>query len=117
MSFWEFIIKLFNHVFPPLDYVDVFLFIAFMAATIYGLRKISPALSVYNLAFLGMFFSRSIENVLLPSFMRYVLPIFPFFLVLSKLISRDWAKYLVISIFLAMQLILVFFFVNWLGVA
>jgi Gpi18-like mannosyltransferase len=116
-GFWEFVVRIFTIKYLPADYVDLVLFVLLIGVTIYGFKRIRPALSLYTIALLIMVFSRSYGPTLLSGFNRFVLTTFPFFLSLSLLKLNDRLKFLIVAIFWVTQLLMVWNFISWMWVA
>lgn len=99
------------------DWVNLGLFCVSVILSAVGLVKIRPAYSLFNWAMLLVVLMTSFSVNLLAGFMRYMLATFPLFLVLVKL-ELPRAVYLALfALFLAVQLVLVWLFINWIWVA
>jgi len=68
-----------------IDYVDLSLFVVMLALLVIGLFRLDPALSLYNLLTLALFFMRGTPPHLLDSFSRYFLTLFPAFIMVGSL--------------------------------
>jgi len=112
-----FITRLFAGNLTFMDWVDLGLLILFLGLSLAGLPKLSPGLSLYLWASLGLMFMRGTPIHLLDSFSRYMLSLFPAFLVLAHFASVRWFQIILFSVFTLLQLIFVWLFLNWFWVA
>jgi hypothetical protein len=98
------------------DYIDLAALLVILALLVLGLRRLDPALSLYGWLSVALFFMRGTPPHLLDSFSRYLLAVFPAFLMLGRVRSRPlqvslWAVSFVLYIFLLMG------FLDWRWVA
>jgi len=99
-----------------IDYIDLGLLGLMLGVCIYASLRLNPAYSLYNFLSLGLYFMRGTPPHLLDSFSRYLLLLFPAFLVFGTVSNRKLA--LALSIFSFMlQLFLVMGFLDWRWVA
>lgn len=115
-GFFLFLQRLFTTRFIYIDWIDLFLFIIVMGASLIGLRLLDPSFSLYIWLTLSIFFMRGTPPHLLASFSRYFLTLFPIFILFAhlrgKLISR-----LTLAISFSLQLLLAWVFLlgSWVG--
>jgi hypothetical protein len=102
-----------------IDWIDVSLFTIVLAVSVYGLFRLDPALSLYSWLNLGLLMMRGTPPHMLDSFSRYLLVIFPVFLVFGRAGNRltrtvrtvGWA------VSFTLQLLLTWAFLQWRWVA
>jgi len=100
------------------DWVELALFGAFILLTIAGSFRISPGFTLHNIALLAMVLMRgAYPGGLIPGFMRYTLAAFPLFFILAQVLQRPWQRALVTVVFLLLQALFVWAFLNWVWVA
>jgi hypothetical protein len=112
-----FLTRLFAENLTFMDWVDLGLLILFLGLSLAGLPTLSPGLSLYLWASLGLMFMRGTPIHLLDSFSRYMLSLFPAFLVLAHFVRLRWVRIPLFSVFTLLQLIFVWLFLNWFWVA
>ncbi len=113
---WLFLQRLFTTPRVFVDYVDLSALLVVLVLLALGWRRLHPALSLYGWLSVGLFFMRGTPPHLLDSFSRYMLAVFPAFLVLGRVRSRGlriglWAVSFVVQVFLLMG------FLDWRWVA
>ncbi|OGN75692.1 MAG: hypothetical protein A2X25_02680 [Chloroflexi bacterium GWB2_49_20] len=117
---WEgfrlFLVRLFSEPRVFIDYIDLGILLLMLAVCIYGTFRLDPAYSLYNWLNLGLFFMRGSPPHLLDSFSRYLLLLFPAFLVFGALRDRRLALVFGLLSFIV-QLFLVMGFLDWRWVA
>lgn len=111
-----FLERLFNTPRVFVDYVDLGCLLFILALLVAGMRRLDPLLSLYAWANLALFFMRGTPPHLLDSFSRYMLAVFPAFLVLAGLQNRAarlalWTFSFILQVFLLMG------FLDWRWVA
>jgi hypothetical protein len=111
-----FLIRLFTTSRVFVDYVDLTALIFILILLAYGLRRLDPILSIYAWLNLALFFMRGTPPHLLDSFSRYMLAIFPAFLIAAKIPSRAARVTLWLVSFL-LQIFLLMGFLDWRWVA
>jgi hypothetical protein len=115
-GFGLFLDRLFNTSRVFVDYIDLGSLVFILSLLIFGLRRLDPILSLYAWLNLALFFMRGTPPHLLDSFSRYMLAVFPAFLVMAKIPSRAarvtlWGASFLLQIFLLMG------FLDWRWVA
>jgi hypothetical protein len=85
---WLFLERLFTRQLYFIDFVDLAVLTGVLVLLVLGLRRVDPALSLYAWLSLAVFFMRGTPPHLLDSFNRYLLALFPAFLVLAKVRSK-----------------------------
>jgi hypothetical protein len=117
---WEgvrlFLERLFNGPRVFIDFIDLGALLFMLAVCIYATFRLDVAYSLYNWLNLGVFFMRGTPPHLLDSFSRYMLMLFPAFLVLGTLRNHRLALALGLLLFI-LQLFLVMGFLDWRWVA
>jgi hypothetical protein len=117
---WEglrlFLVRLFTEPRVFIDYLDLGVLVLMLAVCMYASFRIDPAYSLYNWLNLGLFFMRGTPPHLLDSFSRYLLLLFPAFLVFGAIRNRRLALAFGILSFIV-QLFLVMGFLDWRWVA
>jgi len=99
-----------------IDWVDLASLLVVLVLLGLGLSRLNPALSLYSWLALALFFMRGTPPHLLDSFNRYLLSLFPIFLVLGRMRSRFLRLGLwVISFGLQIFLLLGFLDWRWVG--
>ncbi|MBV5323242.1 glycosyltransferase family 39 protein, partial [bacterium] len=83
-----FLNRLFNTSRVFVDYIDLGSLAFILILLAYGLRRLDPILSLYAWLNLALFFMRGTPPHLLDSFSRYMLAVFPAFLIMAKIPSR-----------------------------
>ncbi len=71
-----------------IDYLDLIFLVIMLLLLVIGLRHLDPALTLYSFLTLTVLFMRGTPPTLLMSFSRYLLVLFPAFLLLGKMCSR-----------------------------
>ena len=115
-----------------IDYVDLSLFVVMLALLVIGLFRLDPALSLYNILTLALFFMRGTPPHLLDSFSRYFLTLFPAFIMVAQLwllISQPLATIIIgslrnrilrmvlWSVSIGLQIFLLMGFLDWRWIA
>jgi hypothetical protein len=117
---WEgfklFITRLFSQQRVFIDYIDLGLLLIIVGICIYAMFRLDPAYSIYSWLNLSLFFMRGTPPHLLDGFNRFLLMIFPAFLVLGALRNRLLVIILG-SLSFIVQLFLVMGFLDWRWVA
>jgi Dolichyl-phosphate-mannose-protein mannosyltransferase len=116
VGIWFFLGRLFTTPRVFIDYVDLAAVIFILIMLIYGLRRLDPLLSLYAWLSLALFFMRGTPCHLLDSFSRYMLGVFPAFLIMPVIPSRAarlslWMTSFVLQSFLLMG------FLDWRWIA
>ena len=118
---WEGLWRLMQRIFTTNldinDYINLTLFIIFVIIVTIGFRRLPHQYSIYNLAMLTLVLMMGFEKNILPGFMRYMLTIFPIFMVLGKIINKTWLFYVVVALSMSLNLMMTWAFVNWFWVA
>jgi hypothetical protein len=99
-----------------IDYVDLSLLVIMLVLLVVGLFHLDPVLSLYNFLTLSLFFMRGTPPHLLDSFNRYLLALFPAFLVLAKVRSRP-LRLVVWMVSFVLQTFLLLGFLDWRWIA
>jgi hypothetical protein len=113
---WLFLERLFTHRLFFIDFIDLAVLAGVLVLLVLGLRRLDPALSLYAWLSLAVFFMRGSPPHLLDSFNRYLLALFPVFLVLAKIRSRPLRLSLWVVSF-GLQTFLLLGFLDWRWVA
>jgi hypothetical protein len=113
---WLFLQRLFTTPRVFVDYIDLSTLVLVLALLVAGLRKLDPALSLYAWLTLALFFMRGTPPHLLDSFSRYMLSVFPAFLVLGRVRSR-YLRIPLWALSFSLQIFLVMGFLDWRWVA
>lgn len=100
----------------PNDWIDFGALALAVALSLVGLGRLSPDLSVYNWSVLAMLSMRS-HVYLLTGFSRYMMTLFPIYLVLARWGSRRMVQLAIVAAFLTVQGVLAWMFLNWWWVA
>ena len=116
IGIWLFFIRLFSTPRVFIDYVDLAALSVILILLTYGLRRLDPILSLYAWLSLALFFMRGTPPHLLDSFSRYMLAVFPAFLVMAEIPSQVVRVSLWIISFL-LQIFLLMGFLDWRWVA
>ncbi len=98
------------------DYIDLLTLVFIVILLIMGIRKIAPPLSAYAWLTLLLFFMRGSPPHLLDSFSRYMLAVFPAFLVLGQIRSR-LLRIVLWPLSFGLQMFLLMAFLDWRWVA
>jgi hypothetical protein len=99
-----------------IDSIDLGILLLMLVVCIYASLRMDPAYSLYNWLNVGLFFMRGTPPHLLDSFSRYLLLLFPAFLVFGAIKNRKVAMALGVVSFVV-QLFLVMGFLDWRWVA
>jgi hypothetical membrane protein len=98
------------------DWIDLAALAAALVLIGLGLPRLDPALSLYSGLTLALFFKRGTPPHLLDSFSRYLLSLFPIFLLLGRMRARflrlGWW-----TVSLGLQVFLLLGFLDWRWVA
>jgi hypothetical protein len=113
---WLFIQRLMSNRLFFIDFVDLAVLVGVLILLILGLRRVDPALSLYAWLSLTIFFMRGTPPHLLDSFNRYLLTLFPVYLVLAKAHSRSLRVALWMGSF-GLQTLLLIGFLDWRWIA
>ena len=113
---WSFLERLFTHRLFFIDFVDLTVLIFVLILLVLGLRWLEPGLSIYAWLTLALFFMRGTPPHLLDSFNRYLLALFPVFLVLAKIRSRPLRLGIWVVSF-GLQIFLLLGFLDWRWIA
>ena len=117
IGLWDLGQRLLHNRMAITDYIEIGLFILFTIAFLIGIKELPVAFSLYNLAMIAIILMRVYEVSFLPGFMRYMLIIFPIFIVFGKKLQNRWAFYTAIAGSLVINLLMAWSFVNWFWVA
>jgi hypothetical membrane protein len=98
------------------DYIDLGCLAFILVLLMFGLRRLDPILSMYAWLNLALFFMRGTPPHLLDSFSRYMLAVFPAFLIMGGIPNRAarlilWTGSFILQIFLLMG------FLDWRWIA
>ncbi|MCE9645478.1 MAG: glycosyltransferase family 39 protein [Chloroflexi bacterium] len=99
-----------------IDYIDLGSLVFIMGLLIIGLRRLDPILSLYAWLNLALFFMRGTPPHLLDSFSRYMLAVFPAFLVMPQIQNRV-VRLIVWILSFFVQIFLLMGFLDWRWVA
>jgi hypothetical protein len=107
------------------DYLNMVVFFVFVLLMIYGIRKIHPAMVIYSIVTFGLVVWISLgrlstqpqDGQILASLIRYVVTLFPVFLILGKLTRRLDLFIVFMTLFISVQLLLGWLFLQWYWVA
>jgi hypothetical protein len=113
---WLFLERLFTRQLYFIDFVDLAVLAGVLVLLVLALRRIDPALCVYAWLSLALFFMRGSPPHLLDSFNRYLLALFPIFLVLAKVRSRP-LRLTVWVVSFGLQTFLLLGFLDWRWIA
>lgn len=118
---WQGFVQLFARLFQGglaiTDWIDFGLFLLFFAISLVWLNRQRPAFSLYIWATFGLMFMRGYSSHLMAGYMRYLLTLFPVFLLLAAQVKgRFWTASLVAA-FTLLQIFLLWAFLNWFWVA
>ncbi len=116
MGIWLFLGRLFSTSRVFIDYIDLGSLAFILILLIYGLRYLDPILSLYAWLNLALFFMRGTPPHLLDSFSRYMLAVFPAFLIMAKIPSRT-ARVTLWMISFLLQIFLLMGFLDWRWIA
>lgn len=113
---WLFLQRLFNTPRIFVDYIDLGCLAFILVLLIFGLRRLDPILSMYAWLNIALFFMRGTPPHLLDSFSRYMLAVFPAFLIMGGITNRTarlilWTGSFILQIFLLMG------FLDWRWIA
>jgi len=113
---WLFLQRLFNTPRVFVDYIDLGCLAFILVLLMFGLRRLDPILSMYAWLNLALFFMRGTPPHLLDSFSRYMLAVFPAFLIMGGIPNRAarlilWTGSFILQIFLLMG------FLDWRWIA
>ncbi len=98
------------------DFVDLACLLVVAVLLLVGLKRLDPALSLYAWLTLALFFMRGTPPHLLDSFSRYMLAVFPAFLVLGRL-RRPALRAVLWAVSFSLQIFLLLGFLDWRWVA
>jgi len=98
------------------DYVDFSLFLVMLALLGIGLFRLDPALSLYSLLTLALFFMRGTPPHLLDSFSRYFLGLFPAFIIIGGIRNR-FLRLILLMLSIGLQIFLVMGYLDWRWIA
>ncbi len=113
---WLFLERLFTHQLYFIDFVDLAVLAGVLVLLVLALRRLDPALCVYAWLSLALFFMRGSPPHLLDSFNRYLLSLFPVFLVLAKVRSLP-LRLTVWVVSFGLQTFLLLGFLDWRWIA
>jgi hypothetical protein len=112
------LLRIFSARLELVDWIDLGLMLLYLAMGAAALLRLKPAFSLYIWASFGLVLMRGgYSPHLVAGFMRYMLVIFPFFLLFSIWGRRRWVNLAMLPVFLLLQLLLLWLFLNWLWVA
>jgi len=107
-----------------IDYIDLSLLVLMLVLLCVGLFRHDPALSLYSFLNLALFFMRGTPPHLLDSFSRYFLTLFPAFIMLAQLVSKNVGslhdrifRMVLLSVSIGLQVFLVMGFLDWRWIA
>jgi hypothetical protein len=107
-----FVERLFSAHLILIDYLDLIFLVFMLVLLVIGLRRLAPALTLYSFLTMAVLFMRGTPPTLLMSFSRYLLVLFPAFLILGKMRSRPLRLGLWMLSF-TMQTVMLFGFLQW----
>jgi hypothetical protein len=113
---WLFLERLFCTQRVFIDWVDLSLFVLILGICLVGLFRLDPALSLYNWLNLALFLMRGSPPHLLDSFSRYLLSLFPAFLIIGGM-KNHFARALLWIVWFGLQLFLAMAFLDWRWIA
>lgn len=113
---WLFFGRLFNTPRVFVDYIDLGCLAFILVLLVAGLRRLDPLLSLYAWLTLALFFMRGTPPHLLDSFSRYMLALFPAFLVMGGISNRA-ARLVLWTASFSLQIFLLMGFLDWRWVA
>jgi hypothetical protein len=117
---WEgfrlFLGRLFTRQKVFIDYIDLGTLLLMLIVCTYAVFRLDPAYSIYNWLNISLFFMRGTPPHLLDSFSRYLLLLFPAFLIFGAIHNRRLAIFFG-SLSFIIQLFLVMSFLDWRWVA
>jgi hypothetical protein len=117
---WEgfrlFLGRLFSRQRVFIDYIDLGTLLLMLIVCTYAIFRLDPAYSIYNWLSISLFFMRGTPPHLLDSFSRYLLLLFPAFLIFGAIQNRRLAIFFG-SLSFIIQLFLVMGFLDWRWVA
>lgn len=99
------------------DYIDMTLFIIFIIVVVMGFKLLPIQYSLYNLTMISLVLMVGREEGFLAEFMRYMLIIFPIYMILGKKLGTSGLYYSVVTIFLIFNVMLTWMYVSWFWVA
>ena len=114
---WQLVHRTFTLNLNFIDAIEIPFFLLSVSAILIGLRILPFSYSLYNLVMLSFILMIGKESSFLSGSMRYLLIIFPIFMVLGKIIKNRNLLYAIISVSLCLNLLLTWLFVNWFWVA
>ena len=95
--------------FNYMDWIDLFLFIVVLIASLIALRVLDPAFSLYVWLTIAVLLTRGTPPHLLASYSRYFLALFPLF-ILPALLPHKYQRLTVLILSFSMQILLVSIF-------
>ena len=98
-------------------FFDVLLALWALLLLAIGLRRLPFQYTLYALALLVPSLTKILDNNTLMSLSRYVLPIFPLFVLHDRVLISRGTRILVAAVFLTGQVLLAFMFYRWMWVA
>lgn len=98
-------------------FFDVLLAIWALVLLSIGLRRLPFQYTLYALVLLFPSLTKILDNNVMMSLSRYVLPIFPLFVLHDRVLSSRGTRILVAAVFLIGQVMLAFMFYRWMWVA
>jgi hypothetical protein len=116
-GFGQLIERLFHRDILLTDWIDLVLFVFFLVMSIRSTFKLKPEYSLYLWGVLGMMLMRGYSANLMAGFMRYLLTLFPIFLLLADSGKMRRLLDLLLVIFLGVQYFLLWVFLHWYWVA
>lgn len=114
---WEVVLRSLTTKLSLNDYIDLTLFILLIIVIVMGFKLLPLPYSLYNLAMLALILMVGRQDGFLAGFMRYMLIIFPIFMILGKKLAKSWLYYSVVTLFLCLNVILTWMYVSWFWVA
>ncbi len=98
-------------------FFDILLGVWALVLLVIGLRRLPFQYTLYALVLLVPSLTKILNNDTLMSLSRYVLPIFPLFVLHDRMLTTRGARIAVGTVFLAGQALLAFMFYRWMWVA
>ena len=109
--------RLFSSQLMFIDWVDLILFVTFVVLSFASLRHLEPAYSLYIWSTLGLILMRGYSAHLMAGFMRYMLTLFPVFILLAKFGGKRTFHFTLLILFVPLQIFLLWLFLHWIWVA
>ena len=99
-----------------IDYVDLILFIIFFIGIFFSFKKLPMHYSLFNLSMFLLILMVGRKSNFLPGFMRYMLIVFPLFILFGKYVQRK-IFYVIVTLSMSINLFLLWLYINWFWIA